>query len=720
MAENWMHGWSSMLIYALTVLVSSFLLFLVQPIIAKQILPWFGGSAAVWTTCLAFFQLVLLAGYAYSDLIQRYRPKVQSVLHGTLLVLSLAALPILAGEHWKPMGDEDPFFRILGLLVVTIGLPYFMLSTTGPLVQAWFAREQQNPAVAQQAYRLFALSNFASLLGLLAYPFLIEAWITTDLQALGWSGFYLLFVAAGVAVSIRAYKKMAADVSNATQQKPPQAISKKSSAGSAITQADSEIQQRNAAAPAAADYLAWFVLAALATLMLLSVSNHITQNVASIPFLWVVPLSLYLLTFVVAFEGRRGQGWYLRDSLMLPALVAAAFMAWGLVTDNGVLDIDIAIPMYLVGLFLVCLFCHGELAQAKPQARYLTRFYFMVALGGAAGGLFVAFVAPRVFPFYWELMLGVLITGLVGVWIGLTRAQRPLKTLFVGGSLISVVVCGYYAWSFYQDTSIDNIYASRNFYGTLRVKERVYPGGQEPVRRMVHGVILHGLQDLNAPKAPTSYYGRSSGVGLAVSELGKASPAGIRVAVVGLGVGTLATYGRKGDTYRMYEINPEVIELAQSHFTYLKDSAAKIEYALGDARLVLERETPMQFDLMVIDAFSSDSIPVHLMTRQALQAYLKHLKPNGVIAFHVTNRYLDLAPVIDLLAKEIGMEAAWVADDPKEDKHNLLAVSDWVLVTRNQALLNAPDILNKRYVIDPIPGLSAWTDDFNNLFRVLK
>jgi SAM-dependent methyltransferase len=698
-----------MLIYALTILVSSFLLFLVQPIIAKQIIPWFGGSAAVWTTCLTFFQLVLLAGYAYSDWVQRLAPKKQSILHIVLLVASLAAMPILAGEHWKPLGEEDPLFRILGLLAATIGLPYFMLSTTGPLIQSWFAREQKNPAVAQRAYRLFALSNFGSLMGLLAYPFAIETWVTTKTQAIVWSGFYGVFVVITIVVALRAARAQPTHYTVATFDP------------SHTTPAD-ESHAHPSGPPTMTDIVLWFALAALATMILLAVSSHITQNIASIPFLWVLPLSLYLLTFVIAFEGRRGRGWYLRHNMMLPAMVLAAFMAWGLVTDDGILSIDYAIPLYLIGMFLVCLFCHGELAHAKPQARYLTRFYFMIALGGAAGGLFVSTLAPRVFPFYWELPLALLLVGAAGVWIGLKTSVGPLKVVFVGGSLVSIAVTAHYSRLYYVDAASDSIYASRNFYGTLRIKERVPLDTQAPIRRLVHGVILHGLQDMSpqARQAPTTYYGPDSGVGLAIHEMGRQSPSGIRVGVIGLGVGTLASYGRKGDHYRMYEINPDVIEIAKREFTYIADSPADVSFALGDARLVLEREAPNQFDVLVIDAFSSDSIPIHLITREALQVYARHMKPGGVIAFHVTNRYLNLPPVVRQVAEQAGYQAVLIADEAGDDLRGLMALSDWVLVTKNETFLNAKAIQDQKYPFETIPGLKPWTDDFNNLFKVLK
>ena len=641
-------------------------------------------------------------------MVQRLSARRQTFLHVALLIVSLAAMPILAGEHWKPVGDEDPLWRILGLLAATIGLPYFMLSTTGPLIQSWFAREQRNPTVAQRAYRLFALSNFGSLLGLLAYPFAIETWVTTRHQALAWSAGYAAFVLIIVVVAVRALRGAAS--ARAVEADGSGALPSSVDVDAALV------------APRWADVVLWFALAAVATMLLLSVSSHITQNVASIPFLWVLPLSLYLLTFVIAFEGRRGQGWYIRETMMLPAMVLAAFMAWGLMTDDGILDIDYAIPLYLAGLFLICLFCHGELAKAKPAARFLTRFYFMVALGGAAGGLFVSMVAPHVFPFYWELPLALVLAGLLGVWVALRSVKGPLRAVFVGGSLISIAVCGHYTRAYVNDIGFDSVYAARNFYGTLRIKERAYSGASEPVRRLVHGVILHGLQDMSPERRqfPTTYYGPDSGVGLAIAEAGRRHPAGIRVGVIGLGVGTLAAYGRKGDVVRMYEINPQVIEVAQREFTYISDSPARVEFALGDARLVLEREPPQRFDVLVIDAFSSDSIPIHLMTREAMAVYEKHIQPDGVIAFHVTNRYLSLAPVVKQIAEEAGFQVALIEDEPLNDARGLMALSDWVLVSKSPALMRAPDILDKTIPIESIPGLKTWTDDFNTLFRVLK
>ena len=688
-----------MLLYAATILVSSFLLFLVQPIIAKQILPWFGGSAAVWATCLVFFQLVLLAGYAYSDFTQRLRPKTQATLHIALLLVSLISLPILADAGWKPTGANDPVWRILGLLAATIGLPYFMLSTTGPLVQSWFAREHADPLTARRVYRLFALSNFGSLVGLLAYPFAIEMWVPTRTQGLGWSTAYGLFVllCAGCAWRARG-RALAADDTPAA----------------AATGDDTTVI--NDVPPGVLDYLKWLVLAALASLLLLSISSHISQNVASIPFLWVLPLTLYLLTFVLCFEGRSGHGWYFRPVWLLPILALIVLMTWGLAADRGVLHIDYAIPLYCGGLFAACMFCHGELAHAKPAARYLTRFYLMLSVGGATGGLLVAFAAPRLFTANLELPLGLIACALMALVLSAKQIKNarmfwaPLLALAATGA------CGYYAWQYNEFLREDTILARRNFYGALRVKQTLPEGNPNAQRRLVHGVIMHGEEyiDPKFRRVITSYYGESSGVGMALQqyEAGKR-----RVGVIGLGAGTLAGYSEAGDYFKMYDINPQVIDIATHYFYYLTEARGRVETALGDARLTLEREPPQNFDVLVIDAFSSDAIPVHLITREALRVYLRNLKPDGAVAFHVTNRYLQLAPVVKQLADEIGYEAVLISDDP-EDHH--LSRTDWVVVTKNRDFIEDEGVKAKRGTIAPIAGLKPWTDDFNNLFQILK
>jgi len=674
-----------MLLYALTIFTSAFLLFLVQPIMAKQILPWFGGSASVWTTCLMFFQFVLLFGYAYTDWTTRnLRSRKQVIVHIALLVLSLATLPIIPDVSWKPEGNDDPSFRILGLLLVTIGLPYFLLSTTGPLVQAWFARTFP----AGTVYRLFALSNLASLLALLSYPFAVEPWVTTQQQSYGWTAGYVLFVVlciAAAAYSLRSQNQFA----------PAQAAVDKVNAGPA---------------PRVQDYVLWLLLSAMGSFMLMAVTNHITHDVASVPFLWILPLTLYLVTFILCFEGR---GWYQRRFFLGPLLVIAGAMAWGLHAQGGVMDIKEAIPLYLAGLFVSCMFFHGELANLKPAPRYLTTFYLMVSLGGALGGLIIGFVAPKLFNTYYEFGIGLVVTLLLAAYCA--------RKMLVIVPVLALGVAGFTAYNVYQYIDMlsgDARVMARNFYGTLRVKDTAPETADEAVRRMMHGVIMHGEQYLAPAKRrePTTYYGKPSGIGLAITAR-QSAPATMRVGVVGLGAGTLATYGRPGDVFRFYELNPQVIDLARKEFSFLSDSRATIETVLGDARLNMEREPPQQYDVLAIDAFSSDSIPVHLITREAMAVYLQHIKPDGVIAFHVTNRFLQLAPVVKQIADAYQLHTALVVDDAED---NDLAKTDWVLVTRGSRFLERREIAGHVSAIEQIPGLRLWTDDYNNLFTILK
>jgi hypothetical protein len=671
-----------MLLFACTIFTSAFLLFLVQPIVAKEILPWFGGSAAVWTTCLVFFQVTLLAGYAYADFTTRkLTPRAQAILHIALLVASLAVLPIIPHASWKPAGNEDPGLRILGLLLVTIGLPYFLLATTGPLVQAWFARAFPLGTV----YRLFALSNLASMLALISYPFAFEPWVTTAVQAQTWSIGYALFALLCTATAVHGLR-------NAT---PP--------AGAAAPTAAAD-----APAPSRIDLFLWLALSALGSWMLLAITNHITQNIASIPFLWLVPLTLYLLTFILCFES---DGWYRRSWLLGPTAVILGLCAWGLQTSDISLDIKTAVPLYLTGLFMLCMFFHGELAKMRPAPRHLTRFYLMISLGGALGGMFVGLLAPRLFPTYYELGLGFVVAAILGA---VTLRKQPLFVWLLPIALAGV--CGFY-WNKQVEQLRDNTRVMvRNFYGTLRTKDIAFDNDNESVRRLIHGVILHGEQYLKPERrtSPTTYYGPDSGVALAIRNTHQESQ---HVGVIGLGTGTLAAWGKPGDTYHFYDINPQVVEIAQSEFTYLKDSKAGTEISLGDARLSLEREAPHEFDVLVVDAFSSDSIPVHLITKEALTVYLKHVKPDGAIVFHVTNRFLKLAPVVKKLADDLGLYSALIIDDADD---TAFSKTDWVIVTRDQALIAREAIAQKATEIDVIPGLRLWTDDFNNLYQILK
>ena len=536
-----------MLLYAATIFVSAFLLFLVQPVVAKQILPWFGGSAAVWTTCLVFFQAALLAGYAYSDfVVRRLAAPAQLKLHTLLLVASVAVLPIIPGAHWKPTGAESPSWLILGLLAATIGLPYFLLSTTSPLVQVWYARARPGAS----PYRLFALSNLASMLALVGYPFLLEPWAPTRTQAWGWSIAYVLFVGLCAAAGWTSARRAPAPTAPASAMRT----------GSGKT---AEVVETP---PAAARQVLWCTLAATGSFLLLAVSNHITQNVAAVPLLWIVPLAIYLLTFILCFDGK---GWYRRDAFVSMLAAGLGVMAWTLADSKLTHELAIQIGVFCGGLFLACMFCHGELVRLKPVPAYLTRFYLMISLGGALGSALVGLVAPLVLPAYFELAFGLVVTASLLLWQ--VRSGHIVFGALAAAAVLTTAGCAVWAVvQFYDDT----IVATRNFYGVLRVQELGRDSASHR-RSLIHGTILHGTQYMEPEfrRRPTTYYTASSGIGLLLEAL-HPTVKPLRIGVIGLGTGTLASYGAIGDTYRFYDINPQV----------MRDRAARLHVPAGQRR----------------------------------------------------------------------------------------------------------------------------------------
>jgi len=665
-------------IYAATIFLSSFLLFLVQPLIARLILPWFGGSAAVWTTCMLFFQVLLLGGYAYAHAVARRR--FEPLIHTALLLAAAATLPIMPAETWKPAGGAEPITRILLLLGATVGLPYFLLASTSPLVQAWFARAR----AGANPYRLFALSNLASLLALLGYPLVVEPYLSAREQVSVWSWLFAAFAVLCAALAWRTPRP--ATIRGTAEAAPPLA---------------------------ARDFAWWLALSATGSVMLLAVTNHLTQNVASVPLLWLVPLTLYLATFIIAFEGG---GWYQPRYLWPLLLIALVAMAWLLVDTEYHYQLALQLGVFLAGLFVGCLFCHSELYRTRPSPAHLTGFYLTVSAGGALGGVLVAVVAPLVFTGYFELGAGLAALAVLAAlrFISVGRIAY-LASLAV---LLGVGACATYdGFRHQRDVKV----AKRSFYGVLRVKEYGAPGEDSHLRRLVHGTIMHGEQYMSEPRrrTPTTYYTESSGIAAAIHAK-QDHP--VRVGVIGLGTGTIAAYGRPGDLYRFYDIDANVIRIARQEFTFLGDSRARVETALGDARLTLEREPPQGFDVLAVDAFSSDAIPVHLITREALQTYLRHMKPDGIVAFHVSNRFLDLIPVVARLARELNLNAALIADDPDdEDDASLKSRSDWVLVARDAAALKAPAIVEAGATpAEDRPGWRTWTDDYSNLIQILK
>ncbi|TAK44858.1 MAG: hypothetical protein EPO29_02605 [Betaproteobacteria bacterium] len=665
-----------MLPYAATIFVSSFLLFLVQPIIAKQILPWFGGSAAVWTTCLVFFQSALLAGYAYADLTTRLGPRRQALLHLALLLASLAFLPIIASNSLKPQGGEAPILAILLLLAATIGLPYFLLSTTTPLLQAWYWRRFRSAV----PYRLFALSNFASLTALLGFPVLFEPFLTLPQLGWIWSALYAALVLLCGSIAWRSM---------------------------AVLPAAEAVVQARGAPPALAAQLQWFALSGMGSVMLLATTNHVTQNIASVPFLWVLPLSLYLLSFILAFDHPR---WYRRPVFLIALAGLLPAMAW---TMNS-LDLWVAVPVYFAGLFAACMLCHGELAQRKPDPRHLTRFYLMLSLGGAAGAVLVAIAAPLALNGYFELGIAlVLLAVLVSASV-----RGPARAAGAAVLVATLALVGRGAFDYTDNVRV----MRRDFYGVVRTRDHPSP---VPYRAMYHGAIMHGGQLLGEAQrnVPSDYFGPTTGYGRtfrALRELRPRQP--LKVGILGLGAGVIAAYGRAGDEFVFYEISPRVAEIAGSEFSFLKHTAAASAVVMGDGRLSLEREAPRDYDLLGIDAFSGDSIPMHLITREAMAIYVRHLRPDGVIVFQATNRFVDLMPVVKRLAAEFGFEAVLVSDTPAgaEGSGYWYSSTDQIIVTRSQALLGQPLLAQAAVPIEARPDLPVFTDAHHNLLRILK
>jgi len=691
---------NSKLLYGLAIFSSALLLFQVQPILGKMILPWFGGAAGVWIVCLLFFQVVLLLGYLYAHLLTRkLRAPTQGRVHAALLVASLLLLPILPNHSWNSSPRGDPALHILWILAVTIGLPYFLLSSTSPLLQAWSAQKRADAGL----YRFYAVSNAGSMLALVSYPFLMEPWFSTSHQALGWSFAYAVVALLLAVISL---------FSAANSSAPP--------------------LPETAPAPAWKIKILWICLAACGSALLLSITNHISRNIAAVPLVWMIPLALYLLTFILCFER---SGWYHRNLFLRLLGASLGAMVYSLGGSFAVLPLTLSVLLYCCGLFVCCMFCHGELARLKPHPAHLTSFYLMCSLGGAIGALLVALVAPRIFSGEYELRIAL---GVCAVLVLVVHHRDPNGQFYkarwqpawlVMVALALTVIAGLCVTA--RDEAKSARVMVRNFYGVLRIVDQVAPnvvllsgdasrqlGGHPRFQKLMNGTIDHGLQFLSPARRrqPTSYYGPHSGIGIALKSPGAATP--LNVGVIGLGAGTLAAYGRPGDRYKFYEINPLVVGIANQEFSFLRDSEAKTEILLGDARLSLEQEPPQAFDVLAVDAFSSDSIPVHLLTRQAFELYFRHLKSGGVLAVHVSNQYLNLVPVVVGAANSLIKEAVIVNNEP--DGPQGVYRATWILVGNREGFLAKPEIEKAGRLLTASYPRVLWTDDYSSLLRILK
>ncbi len=662
-------------LYGLTIFLSAFLLFVVEPMAAKQLLPTLGGSSAVWTTCLVFFSVMLLIGYLYAHWISTsFQPVRQAIIHIVLLTAALLTL----GVHVRPgptAVSYHPAFTVFRVLVTVIGLPYLALSATTPLLTAWYA----GSFGSDSPYRLFALSNLASLLALGSYPLLIEPVLTMRQQTGLWSAGFLLFAVLCGAIAWQGRRRVA-------------------------------LPMPEPAALSGHPEPFWFLLALGGGMMLTAVTSHMSANIAAIPLLWLPPLALYLLTFILAFQG----AWLpVRQSMLRFVLVAVASVAYMLRDIRAQLPIAVSVPLFLIALFIVCFFLHGELYARRPVTAGMTRFYLVAAAGGAAGTLLVGVIAPLVLRANYDLACTLVVVALIAL-AATWQDGWGLRMLWAVGVTAAIVVLSTQIRQ-YDD---DAVALMRNFYGTLRVRETHLPPQSDTDRQLLNGTIEHGAEWF-APQfvgQPLTYYAPNSGLGLAMRLCCGSGPK--RVGVIGLGTGTVAAYGNTGDVIRFYEINPPVERLARHWFTFLHDGGAKIDVVLGDARLSLASEPPQNFNVIVVDAFSGDAIPVHLLTREALALYRRHLRPDGIIAFHVSNQYIDLEPVVAGIAGDGGLRA--VSVHSHGDEQTGLYYADWILVTANQAFLDQPEVVNNGFSTPLKPGARLWTDNYSSVFPLLK
>jgi len=670
------------MLHLITIFLGAFLLFLVQPLIAKVILPSVGGGASVWTTCMLFFQAMLFFGYGYAHLLSRYfRFKQQITIHSALLLIAGLLYWFLHQDGFEVQSVQNPMVDIFIYLLKSVGLPYFLLSATGPLVQKWLVVTGSN----KNPYQLYSLSNIASLVALASFPFLFEVQFSLSVNRILWGALFTLYVIVFVLWLLQLSKENnAIEMANDSQAPEPFGFGTK---------------------------MLWLLYSAIGVVVLVSTTSAMTQNVPPVPFLWILPLALYLITFIVCF---RTIAWYQRSYFQLGMALVSVIAVMMYFTGTQ-FDIHSQVVLYSVILLTACFVCHAELVKLTPVKEHLTSFYLYIAFGGVLGSAVVSLLAPVVFEQFYEYPL---VFSLIFVAVATSVAKEKsinvssiISYLFAGVLLVGV----WYLDALYHQTSI---YKARNFYGVLSVKD--VPVGERTERRLIDGTTSHGSQFLSEQGAPTplSYYRKNTGVAIGLETLSQDK--NIKVGLVGMGAGTLAAYGKLGDEYHFFELNPAVERAANEYFNYLNTSLAKTNVVLGDGRVSLQRlanQGNLQaYDAIVVDAFSGDSIPQHLLTKEAIALYLTHLNDNGILMFHISNSHLDIKPLMSALSEEFDLQARYFYTKAKDlNEHN----TEWVWLTSNEQVLKAG--LSKIYGSPLRTERSVlWTDQYSNLFSILK
>ena len=721
--------------------LSALLMFWSQPLVGKMILPLLGGTPMVWTTCMVFFQALLLAGYGYVHFSLKLGVKRQAILHVLLLAVSLIALPLgFDAARWEPPASDNPMGWLFLLLAASAGAPFFMLSATAPMLQAWFARTD-HPA-AGDPYFLYVTSNLGSLIGLLGFPTVAEVFLTVPGQTATWSVLYVLLVAG---IALASLVALGARESSTAKSAPKPA-------------AHAFIIGR----PAAALRLRWVLLAFVPSSLFIGLTTYITTDIAAVPLLWILPLAGYLLTFIIAFMRKPVIGHdhaiLLQPYFVLPVVV---LFFWG--SGHGSATF-FTIALHFFAFFVTALVCHGELARTRPDPEHLTEFYFLLSFGGVLGGIFNAILAPVAFTSLVEYPLVLLLALFLRPGAGAESVPRLApKDLVLPGAVLAVLL--FSLWRF-PDTFADadsstqttigiilaliaaaaakrpwriGLIASaillaqalfpiggrtdalkeeRNFFGVIRVTQEEKP----PMMTMYHGTTNHGAQSLEPAKrlTPQTYYFPGSPITQAFRFPVAARP-GAKLSVLGLGTGALACLARPGQTFTYYEIDPAVERMARDTtlFTFLRDCPPEIKVVLGDGRLTLQRIPDASQDLLVMDAFTSDAVPVHLLTREALDMYMTKLKEDGVLVYHISNRYLDLKPVLAGLGADAGLETFLQEYDAPPNTPSAFG-STWVVMARPGPSAEHIRADGRWTALKPTAETRLWTDNYSNIFTALK